>query len=219
MLDNIEKISSLYVHSYARLYQSKDLNVPNAKYGDLLEIIGDNDGLYMYKFGKWECITSDENKPYEEYLNIWVFNPDTGFFIYSDYWEDKSLIQLEHVAAFNHKPYIDQLLSNISYKIENKHYLVYTFYDNAGLRLYIYGHDSEEETEVGQWEPERFMNALKWKLQNNNLLIGSTYRAEEYDNSKDESDNEFLDKNPTQYWIFIGDTPFTANGKTRIVYM
>ncbi len=211
MLTDIEQLACLYVHSYARETVTRDRNIEGI-HGDLLQIMkyGDGEGdddvyFYIHNYG-WKLIDL-----YTFDLFIWCINPETGFFIFSDYWAKVVEIQTEQIISFDHKPYLNELLANISYVIKNGYYMVFSWTMIHGFRCTIIGYDSDE-IEVGIRQPERFINAFKWKLQNEDILQTNWYVPEEYIDDYDDINVNFSPDTvtpPLSMYIFIGDSPLT----------
>ncbi len=203
MLDNIEKLACLYVYSHARYHSRKDLNI-DGRYGDIIELIDDYDHLYMHDGYDWRdiiCDVTDCNEcEYSDYLLIWTINPDTGFFIFSDYWEKNVCIETEHRVSFNHKPYLNELLDNISCVVKNGHYMVSSWTAIKGFKCTIIG-ENIDETEVTDGPPDRIIEAFKSKLQNSNLLRGSCLEPDEYCDNPDGPYQET--KSPLIMYIFL----------------
>lgn len=115
MLDNIENIACLYVRSYAR-YHVCDSMIPPTFYGDVLELKQSYDNLYISRGTEWFDMMGDgyDDRDIDWYFRIWQINPSTGFFMFSDYWEnDIKVNRLHHTASFNCSQYRNELIKNI----------------------------------------------------------------------------------------------------------
>jgi hypothetical protein len=63
---------------------------------------GETETCYFGKNGKWYRYKQSD-------CSIWIINPDTGHFVYADYWYGSNV-----KAVFHHKKYISELLINLS---------------------------------------------------------------------------------------------------------
>jgi hypothetical protein len=137
MLDELLRIAKLYVHSHAYecIYQ-EIIHKPN--WGDVMSRRGDiSHTNYFGRNGKWI-------KYKWNYCSIWIINPDTGYFVYADYWDGISVY-----VVFDHKQYIPELLANLDIVIMNDHHrdgcstlVARTYVTIYGYRHYLYFYDS-----------------------------------------------------------------------------
>ncbi len=169
MLDNIERLAWSYVHDYARVVHSVceeniSLNflTKKGKYGDIIDHGYD---IYVYINGEWSNLYHD--------FHIWHVNPDTGYFIFSDYWE-RCYLSNRYILVFNHKPYLNELLNNIGWELIDNKIILSTFAYIKGLKCTIYvGH--VKRSSLG-----RHINVFQQVLQNSDKIYGSYYTTTAY---------------------------------------
>ncbi len=166
MLDNLEHLSWSYIHDYARVvysdYDNASLNFPakKGKYGDIIYYGYD---IYVYLNNRWT------NK--YTCLYIWDVDPNTGYFIFSDYWQKCHIDDL----TFKHKPYLNELLNNIEWKITGKRMILFTFAYIKGLKCTIYGGGGLRYQNL-----EKNINAFKRLLQSSDQISGNYYTTSAY---------------------------------------
>ncbi len=146
MLINIEQLACMYVSDYARYWtQTTDENdISDDDYvdretgrighscdfrcGDIVELA---EGTYVMHNG--ELKEADLHDGDSKYFELWRINKDTGFFMYSDYWD----VEVQSVT-FNHRRYTHQLVNNIGIMTSGTVKVPYTWATINGQRFYIY---------------------------------------------------------------------------------